>query len=59
VIEEDANFHQLIREVLVANLYAHAPNICIEVGRQNMPGAYRPSFADMEDALKSTKQNAA
>jgi chemotaxis protein MotA len=59
VIEEDANFHQLIREVLVANLYAHAPNICIEVGRQNMPGAYRPSFAEMEDALKSTKQNAA
>ncbi|MCG3269098.1 flagellar motor stator protein MotA [Yoonia sp. I 8.24] len=59
VIEEDAHFHQLIREVLVANLYAHAPNICIEVGRQNMPGAYRPSFADMEDALKATKQSAA
>ena len=59
VIEEDANFHQLIREVLVANLYSHAPNICIEVGRQNMPGAYRPSFAEMEEALKATKQNAA
>ncbi|SFR51893.1 chemotaxis protein MotA [Yoonia tamlensis] len=59
VIEEDAHFHQLIREVLVANLYAHAPNICIEVGRQNMPSAYRPSFADMEDALKATKQSAA
>lgn len=59
VIEEDGHFHQLIREVLVANLYAHAPNICVEVGRQNMPSHYRPSFADMEDALKSTKQEAA
>lgn len=59
VVEEDAYFHQLIREVLVANLYAHAPNICIEVGRQNMPGHYRPSFSDMEDALKATKQDAA
>ena len=59
VVEEDAHFHQLIREVLVANLYAHAPNICVEVGRQNMPGHYRPSFSDMEDALKATKQDAA
>lgn len=59
VVEEDAHFHQLIREVLVANLYAHAPNICVEVGRQNMPSRYRPSFADMEDALKATKQDAA
>jgi len=59
VVEEDAHFHQLIREVLVANLHAHAPNICIEVGRQNMPGHYRPTFSDMEDALKATKQDAA
>ena len=59
VIEEDAHFHQLVREVLVANLHAHAPNICIEVGRQNMPGHHRPSFAEIEEALKSTKQSAA
>ncbi|MGJ8588583.1 MAG: flagellar motor stator protein MotA [Yoonia sp.] len=59
VVEEDAHFHQLIREVLIANLYAHAPNICVEVGRQNMPGHYRPSFAEMEDALKAAKQDAA
>ena len=55
VVEEDAHFHQLIREVLVANLYAHAPNICVEVGRQNMPGHVRPSFSDMEEALKATR----
>lgn len=59
VIEEDSHFYQLIREVLVANLYQHAPNICIEVGRQNTPGQYRPSFTDLEEALKATKQGAA
>lgn len=59
VVEEDAHFHQLIREVLVANLYAHAPNICIEVGRQNMPSQFRPSFAEMEDAIKAAKRDAA
>ena len=59
VIEEDAHFYRLIREVLVANLHQHAPNICIEVGRQNTPGHNRPSFTDLEDALKATKQDAA
>ena len=38
VTEEDNNFDALIREVLVANLYNHATNICIEVGRQNTIG---------------------
>ncbi len=59
VIEEDQNFYGLIREVLVANLHNHATNICIEVGRQNTPGHVRPSFNDLEDALKSLKQAAA
>lgn len=56
VIEEDAHFYQLIREVLVANLHRHSPNICIEVGRQNTPGHNRPSFSSLEEALKATKE---
>ncbi|MGB7240847.1 MAG: flagellar motor stator protein MotA [Sulfitobacter sp.] len=59
VTEEDAHFNQLIREVLVANLHNHATNICIEVGRQNTPSQCRPSYSDLEDALKSVKQGAA
>lgn len=59
VIEEDGHFYQLIREVLVANLHRHPPNICIEVGRQNTPGHYRPSFSELEEALKTVKQAAA
>ncbi|MDR9393245.1 flagellar motor stator protein MotA [Roseovarius sp. SYSU LYC5161] len=59
VVEEDAHFYQLIREVLVANLHNHAANICIEVGRQNTPAHYRPSFSDLEEALRTVKQDAA
>ncbi|SNR37092.1 flagellar motor stator protein MotA [Puniceibacterium sediminis] len=59
VVEEDGQFYQLIREVLVANLYNHSTNICIEVGRQNTPAHCRPSFVDLEEALKAVKQDAA
>ncbi len=58
VVEEDQYFHQLIREVLVANLHNHAANICIEVGRQNTPGFLRPDYAELEEALKEVKQGA-
>lgn len=58
VLEEEAHFYRLIREVLVANLHQHAPQICIEVGRQNTPGHNRPSFAELEEALKATRDAA-
>ncbi|SIS58705.1 flagellar motor stator protein MotA [Phaeovulum vinaykumarii] len=59
VVEEDSHFYKLIREVLVANLHNHATNICIEVGRQNTPHHIRPSFSELEEALKAVKQEAA
>lgn len=59
IAEEDAHFYKLIREVLVANLHNHATNICIEVGRQNTPHHIRPSYSELEEALKAIKQDAA
>lgn len=59
VVEEDGHFYQLIREVLVANLHRHPANICIEVGRQNTPHHLRPTFSDLEEALRMLKQEAA
>lgn len=59
VITEDNHFYQLIREVLIANLHRHPPNICIEVGRQNTPHNVRPTFGDLEAALRELKQEAA
>lgn len=59
VIEEDAHFVKLVREVLVSNLHRHPPNICIEVGRQNTPHQKRPSFSELEEALRAVKADAA
>ena len=59
VIEEDAHFNQLIREILIANLHQHPPNICIEVGRQAAPTHLRPSYNDLEEALKAVRKDAA
>ena len=59
VVEEDQHFYSLIREVLVANLHRHPANICIEVGRQNTPHHVRPSFGDLEEALRALRPEAA
>lgn len=59
VVEEDIHFYQLVREVLIANLHRHPPNICIEVGRQNTPHHVRPGFSDLETAMRELKQDAA
>ena len=59
VVEEEGHFYQLIREVLVANLHNHVAAICIEVGRQNTPSHIRPGYAELEEALKQAKQDAA
>jgi chemotaxis protein MotA len=59
VVEEDGHFYGLIREILVANLHNHPANICIEVGRQNTPHHIRPSFTEVEEALRGLKQEAA
>jgi chemotaxis protein MotA len=59
VVDEDQHFYNLIREVLVAALHQHAPNICVEVGRQNTPSAVRPSYDELEGALKGSRQSLA
>ena len=56
---QDHQFYTLIRDVLIANLRRHPPNICIEVGRQNAPRAYRPDFVDLEQQLRTLKTGAA
>ena len=56
--EADHKFYELIRDTLVANLHRHSPQICVEVARQNLPRALRPSFDEMETALKNVPEAA-
>jgi chemotaxis protein MotA len=57
--EDDHRFYALIRDVLVAHLHRHAPAVCVEIGRKNVPGALRPDFAEVEQALNALKVHAA
>jgi chemotaxis protein MotA len=59
VIDEDQHFYNLIREVMVAALHNHAPNVCVEVGRQNTPASVRPSYNELEIALRASRQGVA
>jgi chemotaxis protein MotA len=56
--ELDHKFYELIRDTLVANLHKHSPQICVEVARQNLPSGLRPSFYELETAIKNVPEAA-
>ena len=58
VREEEQAFYGLIREVLVHWLHQHPPVMCVEVGRRNAPGKVRPSFTELDEAIRSAKKAA-
>lgn len=58
VREQEAYFYGLMREVLVSSLHKNETNLCIEVARRSAPHGFRPSFSEVEDAIKALKQAA-
>ena len=56
--DEEHTFYILIREALVASLHKHTPQICVEVARRNTPKKMRPSFSDMEEAIREAQKAA-
>ena len=57
-VEADQKFYELIRDTLVANLHRHSPQICVEVALQNLPASLRPSFDEIDAALKQAPEAA-
>lgn len=53
--EEEHAFYGLIREVLVSSLQSHPSVMCVEVGRRNAPHKVRPSFNEMDEAIREAK----
>jgi len=51
--EEDTAFYHSIRDMFVALVSGHPPNICAEIGRSALASDKRPSFDAMEDIMKS------
>ena len=58
VIKQDLGFYDVIKSVLIAGLHQHATNLCVEVGRQAVPDHVRPSFDELETALRELKKAA-
>ena len=56
--EEEHAFYGLIREVLVSSLHQHPLPMCVEVGRRNAPHHMRPSFTEMDEAVRALKKAA-
>ncbi len=52
ILEEEAQFFFIIRDVLVSHLHGNPPQISVEVGRGNVPTEVQPSFAKLEEAIK-------
>lgn len=50
--EERAFFFRVIKEAVGAAVRGSSPIIALEYGRRSIPLAYRPSFLEMEQALK-------
>ncbi|MEM8771373.1 MAG: flagellar motor stator protein MotA [Pseudomonadota bacterium] len=56
---KDQRFYALIKETIVASLQLHTPQMSVEVARRNVPHSARPSFNEVEEALKALKKEAA
>ncbi|NWG46590.1 MAG: flagellar motor stator protein MotA [Alphaproteobacteria bacterium] len=53
ILEEEAQFYKIIRDVLVAHLHGNAAQVSVEIGRGSVPSTIQPSFLDLEEAIKA------
>jgi chemotaxis protein MotA len=56
VIEHDAQFYKIIRDVLVAHLHGNAAQVSVEIGRGSVPTPLQPSFLQLEEALAAAAE---
>jgi chemotaxis protein MotA len=56
VIEHDAQFYKIIRDVLVAHLHGNAAQVSVEIGRGSVPSPLQPTFAQLEEALAAAAE---
>jgi chemotaxis protein MotA len=53
VVDEDALFYHVIRDILVAHLHGNAAQVSVEIGRSSVPSEYQPSFLEMEASISA------
>ncbi len=53
VVEEESQYFEVIRAVLVAHLQGNAPQVSVENGRKMAPTQHMPSFQELESAVQN------
>ncbi len=53
VVDEEAQFYRIIKDVLVAHLHGNAAQVAIEIGRGNVPSVHQPSFKALDEAVNA------
>jgi len=53
IVDEEALFYQVIRDVLVAHLHGNAAQVSVEIGRGSVPSEAQPTFQEMEESLNN------
>ena len=51
IYEEEGQFFNIIRDIIISHLHGNAPQISVEIGRGLVPGHFHLSFAELEDAM--------
>jgi chemotaxis protein MotA len=58
IVDEEAQFYHVIRDILVAHLHGNSAQVSVEIGRGSVPSLAQPSFAQLEEALNTIPTDA-
>ena len=54
--QENAKPYECVRSVLLASMSGYSPTVAVEFGRKVLFSTDRPSFEELEDAVRATKE---
>jgi chemotaxis protein MotA len=55
MVEEELEYYEVIRAVIVAHLQGLVPQVAVEVGRKTVPTDFMPSFGALEATLMDSR----
>jgi chemotaxis protein MotA len=58
IVDEEAQFYHVIRDILVAHLYGNSAQVSVEIGRGSVPSTSQPSFVELEESLNAIPADA-
>jgi chemotaxis protein MotA len=58
IMDEEAQFYHVIRDILVAHLHGNSAQVSVEIGRGSVPSSSQPSFIQLEEALNTIPADA-